>query len=414
MNYKGVTGEKENHLVFDDSPYGRVIMLAIKGGKVYTITKGVIDGGTVLVDGGKIVKVGKRIKVPDDAEVIDVSGKVVMPGLVEAHCHIGISEEKIGWAGSDGNEATDPATPHMRALDGIKANADEGGLEAALKAGITTVQILPGSANVIGGTGVVVKTAPKVVIDEMVVREPSGMKIAFGENPRRVYGQGLKRMPSTRMGVAGVLREWLQKAKGYMEKRERLKDDPEKRPEVDLKLEALVPVIKGEIPLRAHAHRADDIATAVRIAEEFGVEISWEHATEGHRIAEWIAEKGVPAVWGPSLGSRGKWEMRELGFDTPRILYEAGVKLAIQTDATGSNIRHLPIAAGMAVKHGLPYEEALRAITINPAEILGVADRVGSIEKGKDADLRILDGDPLELRTKVEMVLIDGEIVYRA
>ncbi|MBA7602168.1 Imidazolonepropionase [subsurface metagenome] len=389
-------------------------MLAIKGGKVYTITKGVIDGGTVLVDGGKIVKVGKRIKVPADAEVIDVSGKVVMPGLVEAHCHIGISEEKIGWAGSDGNEATDPATPHMRALDGIKANADEGGLEAALKAGITTVQILPGSANVIGGTGVVVKTAPKVVIDDMVVREPSGMKIAFGENPRRVYGQGLKRMPSTRMGVAGVLREWLQKAKGYMEKRERLKDDPEKRPEVDLKLEALVPVIKGEIPLRAHAHRADDIATAVRIAEEFGVEISWEHATEGHRIAEWIAGKGVPAVWGPSLGSRGKWEMRELGFDTPRILYEAGVKLAIQTDATGSNIRHLPIAAGMAVKHGLPYEEALRAITINPAEILGVADRVGSIEKGKDADLRILDGDPLELRTKVELVLIDGEIVYRA
>lgn len=404
----------ENHLVVDDSRYGRIIMLAIKGGKVYTITKGVIDGGTVLVDGGKIVKVGKRIKVPADAEVIDVSGKVVMPGLVEAHCHIGISEEKIGWAGSDGNEATDPATPHMRALDGIKANADEGGLEAALKAGITTVQILPGSANVIGGTGVVVKTAPKVVIDDMVVREPSGMKIAFGENPRRVYGQGLKRMPSTRMGVAGVLREWLQKAKGYMEKRERLKDDPEKRPEVDLKLEALVPVIKGEIPLRAHAHRADDIATAVRIAEEFGVEISWEHATEGHRIAEWIAGKGVPAVWGPSLGSRGKWEMRELGFDTPRILYEAGVKLAIQTDATGSNIRHLPIAAGMAVKHGLPYEEALRAITINPAEILGVADRVGSIEKGKDADLRILDGDPLELRTKVELVLIDGEIVYRA
>ncbi len=388
-------------------------VLAIKGGKIYTITKGVIDEGTILIEDGKIKSVGKSVKVPEGAEVIDAKGKVVMPGLVEAHCHIGIWEEKIGWAGSDGNEATDPATPHMRALDGIKANADEGGLEAALKAGITTVQILPGSANVIGGTGVVVKTAPKVVIDEMVVREPSGMKIAFGENPRRVYGQGLKRMPSTRMGVAGVLREWLQKAKGYMEKRERLKDDPEKRPEVDLKLEALVPVIKGEIPLRAHAHRADDIATAVRIAEEFGVEISWEHATEGHRIAEWIAEKGVPAVWGPSLGSRGKWEMRELGFDTPRILHEAGVKLAIQTDATGSNIRHLPIAAGMAVKHGLPYEEALRAITINPAEILGVADRVGSIEKGKDADLRILDGDPLELRTKVEMVLIDGEIVHR-
>ncbi len=389
-------------------------MLAIKGGKILTITGGVIEGGTILVDGGKIVKVGKRIKVPEGAEVIDVTGKVVMPGLIDAHCHIGIIEEKIGWAGGDGNEATDPATPHMRALDAIKANADEGGLEAAVKAGITTVQILPGSANVIGGTGVVVKTAPKVVTDDMVIRNPSGMKIAFGENPRRVYGEGMKKTPSTRMGVAAILREWLQKTVNYMEKKERFKDDPEKMPEVDIKLEALIPVLKGEIPLRAHAHRADDVATAVRIAEEFGVKMSWEHATEGHRIAEWIAEKGVPAVWGPSLMSRPKWEMRELSFDTPKALHDAGVKFAFQTDSMGANIAYLPISAGLAVKHGLPYEEALKAITINPAEILGVADRVGSIEKGKDADLRILDGDPLELRTRVEMVLIDGEIVYRA
>ena len=389
-------------------------MLAIKGGKILTITDGVIEGGTILIDGGKIVKVGKRIKVPEDAEVIDVTGKVVMPGLIDAHCHIGIIEEKIGWAGGDGNEATDPATPHMRALDAIKANADEGGLEAAVKAGITTVQILPGSANVIGGTGVVVKTAPKVVTDDMVIRNPSGMKIAFGENPRRVYGEGLKKTPSTRMGVAAILREWLQKTVNYMEKKDRFKDDPEKMPEVDIKLEALIPVLKGEIPLRAHAHRADDVATAVRIAEEFGVKMSWEHATEGHRIAEWIAEKGVPAVWGPSLMSRPKWEMRELSFDTPKALHDAGVKFAFQTDSMGANIAYLPISAGLAVKHGLPYEEALKAITINPAEILGVADRVGSIEKGKDADLRILDGDPLELRTRVEMVLIDGEIAYRA
>jgi len=389
-------------------------LLAIKGGKILTITDGVIEGGTILIDGGKIVKVGKRIKVPEDAEVIDVTGKVVMPGLIDAHCHIGIIEEKIGWAGGDGNEATDPATPHMRALDAIKANADEGGLEAAVKAGITTVQILPGSANVIGGTGVVVKTAPKVVTDDMVIRNPSGMKIAFGENPRRVYGEGLKKTPSTRMGVAAILREWLQKTVNYMEKKDRFKDDPEKMPEVDIKLEALIPVLKGEIPLRAHAHRADDVATAVRIAEEFGVKMSWEHATEGHRIAEWIAEKGVPAVWGPSLMSRPKWEMRELSFDTPKALHDAGVKFAFQTDSMGANIAYLPISAGLAVKHGLPYEEALKAITINPAEILGVADRVGSIEKGKDADLRILDGDPLELRTRVEMVLIDGEIAYRA
>ncbi len=389
-------------------------MLAIKGGKIFTITKGIIEKGTILIDDGKIVKVGARVKAPNGTEVIDAAGKVIMPGLVEAHCHIGIWEEKIGWAGSDGNEATDPATPQVRALDGIKANADEGGLEVALKTGVTTAQILPGSANVIGGTGVVVKTAPKVVTDDMAIRSPSGMKIAFGENPRRVYGVDQKKMPSTRMGVAGVLREWLQKAKNYMEKKERFKDDPEKMPEVDLKLEALLPVMKGEIPLRAHAHRADDVATAVRIAEEFGVEMSWEHATEGHRIAEWIAEKGIPAVWGPSMTSKGKWEMRELSFDTPKVLHEAGVKFAIQTDATGSNIAFLPLCAGMAVKHGLPYEAALKAITITPAEIIGVADRVGSIEEGKDADLRILDGDPLELRTKVEMVLIDGEIVYKA
>lgn len=389
-------------------------MLAIKGGKIYTITKGVIDEGTILIEDGKIKSVGKSVKVPEGAEVIDAKGKVVMPGLVEAHCHIGIWEEKIGWAGSDGNEATDPATPHVRALDGIKANADEGGLIAALEAGITTAQILPGSANVIGGLGVVIKTAPKVVIDEMVIRSPSGMKVAFGENPRRVYGVEQKKTPSTRMGVAGILREWLQKAKSYMEKKERFKDQPEKLPEVDLRLEALELVLKGEIPLRAHAHRADDLATAVRIAEEFGIEMSWEHATEGHRVAEWIAEKGIPAVWGPSLIARPKWEMRELSFDTPRILYEAGVKFAIQTDAVGSSIAFLPLCAGMAVKHGLPYNEALKAITITPAEILGVDDRVGSIEEGKDADLRILDGDPLELRTRVEMVIIDGEIVHRA
>ena len=389
-------------------------MLAIKGGRILTITRGEIDGGTVLVDGGKIVEIGADVKVPKGAEVIDASGKVVMPGLVEAHCHVGIWEEAIGWAGSDGNERTDPATPHIRAVDAIKANADEGGLEAALKEGITTAQILPGSANVIGGTGVVVKMAPKRTVDEMVVRNPSGMKIAFGENPQRVYGVEQKKMPSTRMGVAGVLREWLQKTRNYMAKKEMFKDEPEKMPEADIRLEALIPVLKGEIPLRTHAHRADDIATAVRIAEEFGVEMSWEHATEGHRVAEFIAEKGIPAVWGPSLGGRTKWETRERKFESLKVMHDAGVKIAIQTDAVGSNIQFLPICAGLAVKHGLPRLEALKAITINPAEILGVADRVGSLEKGKDADIRILSGDPLDLQTKVEMVIIDGEIVHKA
>lgn len=387
-------------------------MLAIKDGRILTITKGVIKCGTILIENGEIVDVGANVRIPEDAEVIDAKGKVVMPGLIDAHCHIGIFEETVGWFGSDGNEATDPITPHLRAIDAIKANADEKGLEAALKTGVTTVQILPGSANVIGGMGVVIKTAPKVVVDEMVLKEPSGMKVAFGENPRRVYGLELKRTPSTRMGVAGLLREWLQKTRNYMKKKELGKEDPTKMPDIDLKLEALEKVLRGEIPFRAHAHRADDIATAIRIAEEFNVKLSWEHATEGHRIAGWIAKKGVPAVWGPSLLGRGKWEMRELNFNTPRILYEAGAKLAIQTDAVGQTISFLPICAALAAKHGLPSEEALKAITINAAEILGVSERVGSIEKGKDADVRILDGDPLDLKTKVEMVIIDGRVVY--
>ena len=389
-------------------------MIAIKGGKVLTITKGVIDDGVVLIENGKIKAIGKDVKIPADAKVINAKRKVIMPGLVEAHCHIGIWEETVGWYGSDGNEMTEPITPQMRAIDGIKANADEKGLEAALAAGITTAQILPGSANVIGGTGVIVKTAPKVTVDEMILKNPSGMKIAFGENPRRVYGVELKKMPSTRMGVAALLREWLNRALLYAEKKESAtqQKDPIKMPERDPRLEALLPVVKKQIPLRAHAHRADDVATAVRICEEFGLEMSWEHATEGHRIAKWLAEKKVPAIWGPSLTARGKWEMRELSFETPKALYEAGVHFAIQTDAVGSTIAFLPICAGLACREGLPYEEALKAITISPAQIIGVGDRVGSLEKGKDADIRIISGDPLELKTKVEKVIINGELAW--
>ncbi len=385
-------------------------MLAIIGKKVNTITNGIIKDGVILVEDGKIKEIGADVKVPKGIKPI--KAKYVMPGLVEAHCHIGIWEEKIGWAGSDGNEMTEPSTPHVRALDGIKANANESGLEAALHEGITTAQIVPGSANVIGGFGVVIKTAPKTTVDQMVLRNPSGMKIAFGENPRRVYGVEKKVMPSTRMGVAGVLRENLQKSKNYMEKKERFADEPEKMPEHDLRLEALIPVLKKEIPFRAHAHRADDVATAIRICEEFDVEMSWEHATEGHRIADFIAEKKVPAVWGPSLTSRGKWEMRELGYGTPKVMYDAGVKFAIQTDAPGSTIRFLPICAALCVKEGLPYDYALKAITIIPAEILGVDDRVGSLEVGKDADLRLLSGDPLDYMTKCQKVVIDGELVH--
>jgi imidazolonepropionase-like amidohydrolase len=388
-------------------------MLAIKGGKILTITKGEIENGTILIEDGKIVNVGARVAVPKDAEVIDATGKVIMPGLVEAQCHIGIVEESIGWAGADSDETTDPVTPQMRALDGIKANADEGGLKAALETGVTTAQILPGSGNVIAGSGVIIKTAPKPVADEMVVKNPSGMKVSLGDSPRNTYGEAQRKMPSTRMGVAYLLREQLLKTQIYMGKKESAKDDPKKMPEKDLKLEALEPVLKGEIPLLIHAHRADDIAAAIRVAEEFGVKIVWHHGTEGHRVAKLIAEKGIPTVHGPATRS-GSWESREMGFKTAKVLHDAGVKVAITTDATSQAIRLIPLWAALYVKNGLPRDVVLKAITINPAEILGLADRIGSIEKGKDADLRILSGDPLDIKTKVEMVLIDGKVLYRA
>ena len=389
------------------------MMLAIKGGKILTITKGEIENGVILIENGKIVNVGAKVAVPEGAEVIDATGKVIMPGLVEAQCHVGIVEESIGWAGADSDETTDPVTPQMRALDGIKANADEGGLRAALETGVTTVQILPGSGNVLAGSGVIIKTAPKPVADEMVLKNPSGMKVSLGDSPRNVYGQTQRKMPSTRMGVAYLLRDQLLKAQSYINKKESAKDDPKKMPDKDLKLEALEPVLKGEIPLLVHAHRADDIAAAIRVAEEFGVKIVWHHGTEGHRIAELIAKKKIPTVHGPATRS-GSWETREMDFKTAKTLHDAGVKIAITTDATSQSIRLIPLWAALYVKNGLPRDVVLKAVTISPAEILGVADRVGSIEKGKDADLRILSGDPLDIKTKVEMVLVDGKVLYKA
>ncbi len=388
-------------------------MKAVKNARIITITQGIIEKGTILIENGKIAQVGIRVEIPEGTEIIDASGLTVMPGLIDAHCHVGLLEQAIGWAGHDSDESSDPITPHVRALDGIKANADEGGLEAALQEGITTIQILPGSVNVIGGTGAIVKTKKQATVDDMVLVEPSGMKIAFGENPRKVYGER-KQTPFSRMGVAGILRLWLHRAKDYMERKEMFKDNPEKEPDYDLKLESLIPVLKREIPLRAHAHRADDFVTAVRIAEEFNLDISWEHGTEAHRVVDYVAEKEIPVFWGPGLNWRSKWETRERGFETLRKMYEAGVKFAIQTDADNGKIMFLPVNAALAVKYGLPEEEALKSITITPAELLGLGDRIGSIEQGKDADLRIISGDPLDVRTRVLMVLIDGEVVHEA
>lgn len=383
-------------------------MRAIINGKVYTMAGRIIEGGTVLIEAGKIKAVGANLPLPYDTEIIDANHKLVMPGFIDAHTHIGIYEEGIGFEGADGNEMTNPATPHLRAIDGI--NPMDRAFKGAVAGGITCLTVAPGSANVIGGTAVAIKTWGKL-IDSMVVRDPVGLKIAFGENPKRVYSSQ-KKSPSTRMAVASILRENLVAARSYMEKMERAKEDEDKVPDRDLKLEVLVKVLKKEMPLRAHAHRADDITTAIRIAEEFDVDICIEHCTEGHLIAEFLGEKKISAMVGPTLGTRPKIELVNTSFTTPGILFRAGVKVALVSDHPVFPVEQLPIQAALVHKAGLPEEDTLKAITINPAEIMGIQQRVGSIEVGKDADIIILNGHPFHWQTQVEKTLIDGEIVY--
>ena len=381
-------------------------MLVIQNAKLYTITNG-IQGGSVLIDAeGTIAAVG-QVDIPPEAEVIDAAGKVLTPGLMDAHGHAGAWEEGLGWEGSDGNEATDPVTPHLRVLDGI--NPHEEGIAEALQAGVTAMCVLPGSANVIGGQGVVVHLYGNTV-EEMIIKEDGGLKVAFGENPKRVYSNQ-KKAPSTRMATAAILREQLVKAQNYLAKLEKAKDDPDKAPDRDLRLEVLARVLKRELPVRAHAHRADDIMTALRIAREFNLDISIEHCTEGHKIVDELREAGVWALVGPTLSNRSKVELKELSWETLRVLWEGGVPIAITMDHPVIPVGYLPIAAAQAVKAGLPYEEALKAITINPATIMGIADRYGSIEVGKMADLVLWDGDPLAVQSRVEKVWIHGQLV---
>lgn len=382
-------------------------MLAITNVRIITVTKGTMEKGTVLIDGDRIKTIGQEVAVPEGAKVIDGSGKVLTPGLIDAHSHAGLDEEGFGSEGRDYNEATDPATPWLRAIDGI--NPSEMGLREAAQNGITTACILPGSANVLGGEGVIIHTWGNVV-DEMVVSRDAGLKVAFGENPKRVY-QDQKKMPTTRMGTAAVLRENLIRAANYMVRTDKGRKDPEKAPERDLRMESLVRVLRREIPLRAHAHRADDIMTALRIADEFSVDIVIEHATEGHKIADQLAKRQVPAIVGPSLSSRSKVELQQLDFSTSAVLTKAGVKVALTLDHPVIPLKYLPVVAALAIRAGLPEEEAWRAITINPAEILGLGKLVGSIEVGKVADVVLWSGDPLDVRSRAEKVIIGGRIV---
>ncbi len=373
-------------------------MKALINGLVYPVTSPNFEG-SVLIENGKIVDLGPDLEVPEKADIIDLEGMTVIPGLIDAHCHVGILEEGEGWEGNDVNEAYDPVTPQLRALDGI--NPDGIALKEAVRAGVTSIGVGPGSANPIGGKFTAVKTSGSKVIDDLVIREPIGLKMATGENPKRVYKEQ-KKVPSTRMSTAALIREKLFEAKEYMKK-----DGEEK----DFKLEALIPLLKNELPGRIHAHRADDIASAIRIAEEFDFELILEHCTEGHKIADYIAEKDIPVVFGPGLAAKSKRENRERNFKTPGVLSKKGVKVAIMTDSPVIPIKYLPLMAGYSVKEGMEREEALKAITIYAAEICGIDDRVGSLEKGKDADIVVMDGDPLELKSRISKVFVDGQEV---
>ena len=378
-------------------------MLLIKNGYIKTMASEDIKNGCLLIgDDGKIAEIGENIAVSEGTEIIDAQGRLVTPGCVEAHCHLGMSD----LSGGDHNESTNAITPEMRAIDGIDPQNEAFG--NALKGGVTSVCTGPGSANIVGGTFAAIKCYGKRV-DDMIIKNPVAMKCAFGENPKKFYGANGK-APKTRMAIAAMLRAFLYKAKKYYEDK---RDG--KEPSFDLKLEAMIPVMSGEIPLKAHAHRADDIFTAIRIAKEFDLKLTLDHCTDGALIADELAAEGYPAFVGPSMGGKSKYELWNKCFDTPAALYKAGVDIAIITDAGVIQIQYLPFVAGMAAKSGLPMEEAWRAITINAATLTGIGDRVGSLEVGKDGDVVIWQADPLcEIGAEAQITIIDGKVVYKA
>ena len=385
--------------------------VAIVGGRVVPIIGDPIDDGTVLVTGGKITAVGAGLPVPDGVPVISAHGSWVLPGFIEAHGHVGVHEEAEGWAGSDSNELTEPVTAHVRALDAI--NPADLGFRDAVSGGVLAVNVNPGSGNPIGGQTAALKCWGRTV-DEMLLRAPAGMKSALGENPKRVYGER-KQTPATRLGTAAVIRGALVDAGNYLAKldAEQRKPEDERKPiDRDLKLEALGRVLRREIPWRQHCHRADDIATALRIAEEFGYELVIDHGTEAHLLADILAAKNIPVIIGPLFTSRSKVELRNRSLDNPGKLAAAGVTIAITTDHPVVPINFLAHQAALSVKHGLDRDTALRALTINPAHIIGIDDRLGSIEPGKDADLVVWSGDPLDVLSRVEHALIDGTEIY--
>lgn len=381
--------------------------IAITGGYVVPVVGEPVEGGTVLIQDGKIVAVGADVDIPDGVEVVDADGAWVLPGFVEAHGHIGVHEEAEGWAGQDTNEMTDPVGARMRALDAI--NPADLGFADALSGGVTTAVIKPGSGNPIGGQTVAVKCWGRTV-DEMLLKEPVSVKSALGENPKRVYGDKGK-LPSTRQGVAAVIRDELTKAQDYLAKKAEAEADG-KAFDRNNTLEILGKVVSGELPWCQHAHRADDIATAIRLSEEFGYKLILNHGTEGHLIADVIADKGIPVIIGPLFTSRSKVELRNRGLRNPGILARAGVELAITTDHPVVPIHFLVHQATLAVKEGLDSDVALKSITVNPARIMGLDDRVGALKPGLDGDVVIWSGDPLDVMSRALHVYVQGREVY--
>lgn len=379
-------------------------MICIKNGTLHTAVSKETFIADILIDGGKIAKIGKGLSA-DGAEVIDATGLHVYPGFVEAHCHIGLDGYGIGYEGHDYNELNDPVTPQVQAIDGI--NPFDPCMKMAAKAGVTCFATGPGSSNSIGGTFAAIKPVGTRV-DNMIVKFPIAMKCAFGENPKRCYQkQGI----SSRMTNAAKIREALNKAKVYKAKIEAAGDDASKLPAYDQKSEALIPVLNHEIPLKAHAHQANDIFTAIRIAKEFGVGLTLEHVTEGHMIVDELAKENLPLAVGPTFGHASKFELQNKTWETPGILAKAGCHVSIITDAPVTPLHYLPLCAGLAIKAGMDEYDALRAVTINPAEHIGIADRVGSLEEGKDADVVIVDGCPFDVTGVIKHVLINGEEV---
>jgi len=386
-----------------------VVNILIQNGKIYTMKEAPFYGD-IRIKKGRIKEIGVGLKAQKNEEIIDASGLLVYPGFIDAHTHLGVGEEGIGFEGNDVNERSSAITPQLCGYDAY--NPNDSAVEESMRAGVTSVAIGPGSANVIGGLFSMIKLRASSV-DEALIKVDVGMKCALGENPKRV-GKESSRAPVTRMGTAAKLRESLYLTKEYMEKKKRYEDDSKNNesPSYNMQWEALIPVLEGTLPLKMHVHRADDILTALRITKEFGITPTLDHCSDGHLITEYIKESGAAAIVGPTLGFRTKMETRNKTFETPSILHEAGIPVAITTDHPVIPLRELRICAAYAARYGMGQENALKAITLYPAQIVGLDDRIGSLEKGKDADIVLWNGNPLDVFSETEVVIIDGEVMY--